>query len=50
MNHTSKTNEIKVSSIKVKKKSSFFMVAVKDLFYKKKPTKIVGKLKITIRS
>ena len=36
MNHTSMTNDIKVSSIKVKKKSSFFMVTVKDRFLQKK--------------
>lgn len=36
MNHTSKTNEIKVSSIKVKKKSSFFYVACERPLLQKK--------------
>ncbi len=36
MNHISKSDEIEVSSIKVKKKSSFFMVTTKDRFLQKK--------------
>lgn len=36
MNHTSRTNEIKVSSIKVKKKSSFFYGACERPLLQKK--------------
>ena len=36
MNHINKTNEIKVSSIKVKKKSSFFHCVSERPFLQKK--------------